>query len=966
MTTRPALDHPRNLHHADPDAPLTVTVYHHTHWDREWWTTRRDFSVRLADLIDRLLDIIDADDRFTTFVLDGQAVMLEDYLELRPEHRERLVRRIREGRIHVGPWYVLADTLIPSGESAVRNLWLGRRVCEALDVPITPVGYLPDQFGHAAQLPQILAGFGIDGAVVWRGFGAPPPGQGADPNSVDLLAPPVDGQPYYPRIHSRGRFPEEMQTEFWWEGPDGTRILALYLAHEYYVSHAADGALTDDAAWRRWRERQDELVSYLRPYATGNRILQPYGGDHLPADGRLPDLLERLNREVADEGITFEQGSLAGFLDDVRRDADRVSVVWQGEGRAFGRKAHLLPGVTSTRLYLKRLNRDAQAVLERHAEPLQALSWMLGAPYERSSLWAAWRLVVQNQPHDSITGCSIDEVHRQNVARYEEAIDLGRFLALRAGERLAARLLTDDLAEETRAFLVFNPLGFTRTDGARLLVDPALEVSPATWRLADDTGAAVPFQVRQVIERRTALPSRLWTEVAFVATEMPSLGYRRYTMVRREEAANRPWALDHTVLGVVARDKGAARTSGLAVGPGRLENEHLEVLVDAASGALTVIDRASGERYDGLNVIEDGGDAGDEYNYSWPLGDATYRTSDVRPALTWLETGPARATLRITWRWRIPAQLSEDRRSRSPELVDFELHSDVTLHAGVPRVDIRTHGVNPAGDHRLRALFPLGRPVDTSHAESAFCVVDRPVEVEQVERGSAEPAVPEFPQQAFTSVDADGRGLTIANRGLPEASVLDDGTGTIALTLLRAVGFLSRGDLLSRIEGAGPVMPTPDAQMIGPFAAEYSIVPHAGSWREAGSHRAAHAFNADLLAVESPGLRPLTDPWRRDPNPPQPDLGPASSLLEVEGELEVSAVKRAEERDELVVRLLNESLEPRRGRVRPYRPARSAVRLNLAESPGDEPDDELTVDDGWVELELGPWELATIGLRFDA
>lgn len=248
MTTAPRPETAGPTH----EPAMAVTVYHHTHWDREWWTTRRDFSVRLADLIDRLLDVLDADPTFTTFVLDGQTVVLEDYLELRPEQRERLVARTREGRIHVGPWYVLADTLIPSGESAIRNLWLGRRMAQALDVPLTQVGYLPDQFGHAAQLPQVLRGFGIEGAVVWRGFGAPPPGQGDDPNAIDLLAPPAADRPYYPRIYARGRFPEEMQSEFWWEAPDGSRVLAVYLAHEYYVSHAPDDALTDSDAWERW------------------------------------------------------------------------------------------------------------------------------------------------------------------------------------------------------------------------------------------------------------------------------------------------------------------------------------------------------------------------------------------------------------------------------------------------------------------------------------------------------------------------------------------------------------------------------------------------------------------------------------------------------------------------------------------------------------------------------------------
>ena len=963
MTTATRIEQVTSPVRAPSDAPMRVIVYHHTHWDREWWTTRRDFSVRLADLVDRLLEVLDADHGFTTFVLDGQTVMLEDYLELRSEQRDRLVARIREGRIHVGPWYVLADTLIPSGESAIRNLWLGRRVGESLGVPLMPVGYLPDQFGHAAQIPQILAGFGIDGAVVWRGFGAPPPGQAEDPSAMDLSSPPAADRPYFPRIHGRGRFPEQMQSEFWWEAPDGSRVLAVYLAHEYYVSHAPDEALTDAAAWERWMVKERAILDYLRPYATGPRVLHPYGGDHLPVDPRLPELLRRLNAE-SERIACYEQGSLAGYLDEVRANLDRVSIVWRGEGRAFGRKAHLLPGVTSTRLYLKRLNHDAQVALERHAEPMQALAWSLGFPYERSSLWAAWRLVVQNQPHDSITGCSIDEVHRQNVARYEEAIDLARFLALRAGERIAARVSTDGVGDGARPFIVLNPLGFNRTDAARILVDPSLEVGPATWRLVNDAGEAVAFQARATIERRTALPSRHWTEVAFVAREVPSLGYRRYHLERRESRSERPWALDHTVLGIVARDKGAALAGDLAIGPNRLENEHLVVALEPSDGSLTVTDRATGHSYHGLNVFADGGDAGDEYNYSWPAGDATFTSHDVRPAMRWLEVGPARATLRLTWNWALPEGLTDDRRSRSSTLVGFELHSDITLHAGVKRVDIRTHGVNTARDHRLRVLLPLGAGVDVSKSESAFCVVERPVAVDEIERGSAEPAVPEFPQQAFTSVDAGGRGLTIANRGLSEASVLDDDHGTVALTLVRSVGYLSRGDLLTRIEGAGPSMPTPDAQMLGPFMAEYSVIPHGGSWSEAKSHRSAHEFTAPMMSVELPGARPLTDPWRRDPIADGDALPASASLLEVVGDLEVTAVKRAEERDDLVVRVLNESAERRTARVRLHRPVADAHRLNLAEEPSDA--GGVSLVDGSVVVEAGPWELVTVGIGFEA
>ncbi|HEX7197121.1 MAG TPA: glycosyl hydrolase-related protein, partial [Candidatus Limnocylindria bacterium] len=205
--------------------------------------------------------------------------------------------------------------------------------------------------------------------------------------------------------------------------------------------------------------------------------------------------------------------------------------------------------------------------------------------------------------------------------------------------------------------------------------------------------------------------------------------------------------------------------------------------------------------------------------------------------------------------------------------------------------------------------------------------------------------------------------LTIANRGLPEASVLDDGTGSIAVTLLRAVGYLSRGDLLSRIEGAGPLMPTPEAQMLGPVVAEYSIIPHAGSWADASAHRAAHAFDAELAAVELPGARPLSDPGRRS-NPERSDLLPsAASLLEVDGPVEVTAVKGADEHEDLVVRVLNMGSAPSHARLRPFRSPSAVRRLSLGEEPSDP--EPIRLLDGWAEVEVGPWQLVTVGFSFE-
>ena len=170
----------------------------HSHWDREWYRTFQDFRARLVDLVDRVIELCDADPGYR-FLLDGQTVMLEDYLEIRPDRAEALGALCAAGRIGLGPWYVQPDSLLPCGEAHVRNLLIGRRVGEALG-PVSRVGYTPDSFGHPAQLPQILAGFGIGSFVYWRGNGAEIDGLPAEYDweapglSLNALILPVAGR----------------------------------------------------------------------------------------------------------------------------------------------------------------------------------------------------------------------------------------------------------------------------------------------------------------------------------------------------------------------------------------------------------------------------------------------------------------------------------------------------------------------------------------------------------------------------------------------------------------------------------------------------------------------------------------------------------------------------------------------------------------------------------------------------
>src|SRR5258708_1086181 len=193
----------------------TLLVVPHTHWDREWHQTFQQFRMRLVKCINHLLLILDTDPNFTNFMLDGQTILLDDYLEIHPEEAEHLLNYVRAGRLMIGPWYVQPDEFLVSGEAIIRNLLLGTRQAAPFGGAML-VGYVPDCFGHIAQLPQLLQGFGITNAVFWRGIP-----------------------------------PEVEESEFWWNAPDGSSVLAIYLDTEYGYSNARELPLEPDALLKR-------------------------------------------------------------------------------------------------------------------------------------------------------------------------------------------------------------------------------------------------------------------------------------------------------------------------------------------------------------------------------------------------------------------------------------------------------------------------------------------------------------------------------------------------------------------------------------------------------------------------------------------------------------------------------------------------------------------------------------------
>jgi alpha-mannosidase len=690
------------------------------------------------------------------------------------------------------------------------------------------VGYSPDAFGHIAHLPAILRGFGIDAVLIWRGVGR-----------------------------------EVGVSEFRWASPDGSEVLAVHFPNGYgYMADVPDDAEALEAALQ-------EMRASLEPLATTSYVLVPNGTDHLPAHAGLSQVIRLANKIMPD--AEFVHGTYADFVKGVRKELgskyERLSLM-TGEFRDSSR-SNVLAGVLSTRIWLKQRYTHCEDLLARYAEPLAAWAHIArkakGASEQQTLsdkglLRQAWKLLLQNGPHDSVTGCSVDAVYDDVGLRFERCEQIAESVLFDSHGLIAG--LAAPTGVET--VVVYNPEHGPRTDFVAFRLPVRDGRLPS--HVVDEAGREAPLQM---VARGLHSPrdNRERVEAAFVAPDVPGFGYKAFRV-----------EYDGTASG--------AKPEGKAI-----ENEFVRVAGEA-DGTLTVENRRTGGVLRGLNRFEDGGEAGDEYTYDPPQNDEIVREPNgpIRIAVT--EAGPARWTLKVAQTYSLPPRLSEDRRSRSKEHIDCEIVSLVRLYPGVARVEIETTIDNRSEDHRLRALFPSAVVTGHSSAEQHFGVVERPVGLPEHDSTWHETPVSTYPQKTFTDLSDGERGLMIANRGLPEYEVLTDadGTATLALTLLRCISWLSRDDLRTRNGHAGPGMYTPGAQMPGRWRFEYALIPHEGSWQSAFSE--AHRFARPLRAVRLPGGN---GEWPRE-----------RSLLSIPmAEVALSSLKLAEDDDGIVVRMYN-------------------------------------------------------------
>jgi alpha-mannosidase len=876
---------------------LSAHVVAHTHWDREWYHPFVRFRQRLVALVDDLLDNPPASDE--SFLLDGQAVILEDYVGVRPERAAELTSLLQTGRLEAGPWYVLADELIPSGEALVRNLLVGRRVMRHFRTSSPPVLYCPDSFGHPAVLPTIACGFGLPLIVLWRGFGG-------------------------------RRWP--ISDAVVWTAPDGERALLYHLPPNGY-EYGSDLPVELTAARERWRRMRAVLANRT---ATGV-VLVPNGGDHHARQRHHREAVAAIADAAAATGDALHASSLGAFADAVMdRARTRDLPVVSGELRDSYGYTWTLQGTFASRAAQKRRNAVAERLLLRDAEPWSAIARWRGGTSRLPLLVAAWRTLLETHPHDTLCGCSIDAVAAAMNRRLDDAAVQGigirdDALAQLAGQDPVALRSTSD---------IWTPLVVVRNRAARarggvavveikefladIPVGPGSAAAPVR-RAARQSKSTLGVSTMQVLDRRVGhdqlespqhYPDKDLVSVTRAAVWVePIAGYglRGYSLGRATSGGKRPRLVDVTAHSL---DNGIVRLAVSSAG---------QVSLRTADGK---------RRIDDLLRIEDRVDRGDLYTPS-------VRETAAVPELLGVavtKRGPLIGELRVCWRLREQAEAAATARSTT-----LTIRFALVAESGLVRLAVS--GRNRRRDHRLRVGLRTDVPNGEVWADAAFGPVRRaPLEVPDDDARDELPP-PTAPLHRYVSLFGRQRGATIVSDGLAEYEATQ--SGEVLVTLVRAVGALSRNDLPERPGHAGWPAPTPKAQSLATFAANLALLVH--------GPRTTDSIDAIERAVDD-ALLPLEGRTIRASG----TVSLESLGVELHGAgLAFSTLKESEDGEWLVARCVNLGENSIEGSWRFGIPIREAHLARLDETPGE----RLAIDGDTVSFHARPRAVSTILVR---
>ena len=831
-------------------------IYHilsNTHWDREWYQSHEKYLVRLVELFDRLTVLLEKKSDYR-FITDGQYALLDDYLAVRPEMFERVKKLVENGQLLVGPWYTQPLENIVGGEALVRNLQYGISKSEKLGGAMR-FSYEIDEFGHASQIPQILAGFDIHGSMAWRGV------------------------------------PKNSKSVFEWTSPDGT---SAYM----FCSRAGYGFATtlpeneedfeeviDGVTFKRRgiKNRVKDLREYSKFNSESSNMFWLNGIDHSWAQEDLLEVIEKIRALFPD--IEVKQSTPNEFMDSVLADYEAMGKKpEQVKGELIYTAEDILESTNALHPRQKLRHYFSEKHLVDRFEPLATAAWLMGEKYPQWALERAWKYVLENHAHDSLGCCSVDEVYEQVMARYGASISLSE-----QEENNALRYIMSRSSAESSIF-VFNLSSYEISGAKRVSFDIPAGYCDGLFELY--------------------LPDGNKIEMSIISKEL--VGDVRYNPRRGHPTWGERWKVDAILDLPVVPAAGWLKLSlkkietdervdnrryySLESSPYTMENDNLIVTI-SDDGKLNVTNKDNPKaNFSGGLVFEDTGECNSVYVHCEPANDRRVIYSGAPKSVTCLFDTPLGAAYELCFEMSIPDGLTADKKKRSEICKPLKIKAVVSLMKDDRKIGIKIHIENQSRYHRLRVLFPTDLENAVSAGGQAFDCCEREISVPFDPELPHEQDYPTKPFIDYCCVSGNGAGLGVAAKGIYEYECIDNKSKALALTLLRCVE-----DIDVKTFAITPEYKCHEAQNLTEIDYELALIPYDGN--KATLLKEVSSFVAPLITEFNRQTEDSVLPEYKRPSAILPDTG---SAIKVNGEgVTVTCFKRAMERDAVIVRLLN-------------------------------------------------------------
>jgi len=866
-----------------------VHIISHTHWDREWYLPYQAHNMRLVELFDVLLEIFETDPEFHSFHLDGQTIGLDDYLAVKPEKREIIKKYVQNGKLKIGPFYILQDVFLTSPESNVRNALIGFDESKHWGEPVR-LGYFPDTFGLPAQIPQMMKKMNLDVAAYGRGV--KPTGFIKNSETQGLQESQINTE-----IDTKTSLSEQKFTspysEMKWIGADGSETLGILFANWY--SNGNEIPAKEEDAKIFW----DKKLADAKVYASTRHLLMMNGCDHQPVQRDLTAAIHIARKLYPN--TEFVHTDFDSYIKEMRAELPQDLGTVSGELKSQETEGwYTLANCASSRIYLKQWNTKVSKQLENIAEPLAVMAYKTKESYPHAELRYAWKKYMQNHPHDSICGCSLDDVHEGMVTRFKEAYEIGKYIADEAAAVLVSKIDTSKFNKGSKTFVVFNTSGSSKTGTIDIEIEidriPFSQMWPPvgyrslkekafpSFNVLDEHGKLVAFDiVKQEVKFGYDLPKDKFRQpfmgrfvtIRLLVKEMPPMSWATYALIKGENEIS-------------------AKIADV------LENEFLTAKINK-NGTVDVLNKETGLIYKDLLIFENVGDVGNEYIFKQPYDTEAIYSTEFDTNIGKIIKTSTRTTVSLETTMILPVSAEETLQAEQAAMFEFRqrkskrhnklapltLKTEIILEEGSRQLRFKTTFDNQIKDHRIRVLFPSEIKSNFHVADSIFETVMRP---NDVAASWTNPTNPQH-QHAFCGIYDEKHGVVVSNFGLNEYELLKN-RGTIAVTLHRGTGEL----------GDWGYFPTPEAQCLGENTVEYAIAFHGAN--EKSRLKAYH----DAKSRQIPFSAYQTDiHWG--------ELPCAYRFIELNGDgFALTAMKRKEYSSEIITRgynltLLNQPLD---------------------------------------------------------